>query len=204
VKRLIPHLLAAAVVGLALPANADNTNLRGRYFLVVWGYQGAGNAPRESHVFATFYEGDDLAEGRTMPATISWLPATGVNYLLGVEPGRNFSLTQTVALACQTGKQVASWGPYEITLALYRRALARIELLRSGRVAYSLLSLRAGTMNCIDAAGDITDTSFHPGISWGFKASKAVIRHLSPFFKIMRVRSTSQFAFLPSGMKAGR
>jgi hypothetical protein len=57
VKRLIPHLLAAVVVGLALPANADNTNLRGRYFLVVWGYQGAGNAPRKgSHRIVTIGE----------------------------------------------------------------------------------------------------------------------------------------------------
>jgi hypothetical protein len=64
-----------------------------------------------------------------------------------------------------------------------RPGRARIELLRSGRITYSLLSLCAGTMNCIDATGDITHTTFHPGISWGFKASKAVVRHLSPFFK---------------------
>jgi hypothetical protein len=31
--------------------------------------------------------------------------------------------------------------------------------------------------------GENTVIMTHPGISWGFKASKAVVRHLSPFFK---------------------
>jgi hypothetical protein len=86
-------------------------------------------------------------------------------------------------MACRSGKQLKWWGPYEITLGLYRWALARISLLKSGKVSYSLMSLRPGTMNCIEAAGDITDTPFRPGLSWGFAASAAVVRHLSPFFK---------------------
>jgi len=40
--------------------------LRGRYFLMVWGYQGPGNAPKDSHSFAAFYDGDDLADGRVI------------------------------------------------------------------------------------------------------------------------------------------
>jgi hypothetical protein len=38
-------------------------------------------------------------------------------------------------------------------------------------------------MNCIEAAGDITNKPFHPLMSWGHRASRAVVRHLSPFFK---------------------
>jgi hypothetical protein len=151
--------------------------------MVVWGYQGPGNAPRESHTFATFYNGDDFADGRVAPATISWLPATGVVRPFAVKSGRNFSLAQTLVMACRAGKQVASWGPYEITFGLYRRAVARIRLLKSGRVAYSQLSLHPGTMNCIEAAGDLTETPFRPRISWGFAGSEAVVRHLSPYLK---------------------
>jgi hypothetical protein len=186
-KTLVLSLLVFVGAGfdpvLAQADKEEREALRGRYFIVVWAYQGAGNLPRDSHTFATFYDGEDLAGGHVTPATISWLPATGVVHPLGVERGRNFSLAQTLALACQSGKHVASWGPYEITFRLYRRALARIQLLRSRKVAYGGLSLRPGTMNCIEAAGDITDTPFHWGISWGFAASEAVVRHLSPFFK---------------------
>jgi hypothetical protein len=159
----------------------DVESLNNRYFVVVWAYE--GDAPRDSHTFATFYKGDDLAKGRVNPATISWLSTTGAVPLLGAREGRNYSLAETLAMACRDGKRVASWGPYETNRDLYQRALVRIQLLASGRVAYSLLALRPGTMNCIKATGDITDAPFNPGLSWGFAASKNIIRHFSPFFK---------------------
>jgi len=161
--------------------DSDREALRGRYFMVVWGYQGPRNAPRESHTFAAFYNGDELAEGNVSPATISWLPVTGVVRLFQVAPGRNLSLAQTLTRACQQGKRIAAWGPYEVTGGLYRRALARIALLESGEIAYQGLGRRPGAMNCIQAVGDITGTAFHPGTSWGFTASEVVVRHLHPF-----------------------
>ena len=182
--KLVLSLLAAVIVGLApLPAHADLSRLRGRYFLVVWSYEGIGNLPRASHTFATFYDGGNLAAGRAAPATISWLSETGVVHLFGTRRGRNFSLAQTLAIACQAGKRVAALGPYEITTGLYRRALARIRSLDSGRVTYSGLGFGPGAMNCIRAVGDITETPLHPGPVWGFAASRAVVRHLRPFFK---------------------
>ena len=117
------------------------------------------------------------------PATISWFPADRGVHLLGVERGHNFSLPQTLSIACQGRKYIATWGPYEIPPALYQRVLARIKLLESGSIAYSALSLRPGSMNCIEAAGDITNKRFHPLMSWGHQGSRAVVRHLSPFFK---------------------
>jgi hypothetical protein len=176
-------LLSVIAVVVAFPAHSGPLTLQNRFFLVVWGYQGESNLPRESHTFLTVYRGDDLARGRVAPATISWFPADGGLRLIGVERGRNFSLPQTLAMACQGRKHVASWGPYEISPALYQRVLARIKLLESGRLDFSALSLRAGSMNCIEAAGDITNKPFHPLISWGYQASRAVVRHLSPFFK---------------------
>jgi hypothetical protein len=182
-KLIANWLLAVIVVVVAFPAHSGIASLQNRYFLVVWGYQGADNPPRESHTFLTVYRGDDLAKGRVAPATISWFPADGGIHLVGVERGRNFSLQQTLAIACQARKHVATWGAYEIPSALYQRVLARIKLLESGKIDYSALSLRPGSMNCIEAAGDITNKPFHPIMSWGHQASRAIVRHLSPFFK---------------------
>jgi hypothetical protein len=182
-KLLTYWLLALSAVVVASPAYSDSPSLQHHYFLVVWGYQGAGNLPRDSHTFLTIYRGDDLAEGRVIPATISWFPADRGVHLVGVERGHNFSLPQTLAIACRGRKHVATWGPYEIPSALYRQVLARIKLLESGRIDYSALSLGPGSMNCIEAAGNITNKPFHPLISWGHQASKATVRHLSPFFK---------------------
>jgi hypothetical protein len=130
-KLIICWLVAVIAVVLAFPAHSGLPSLQNRYFLVVWGYQGAGNPPRESHTFLTVYRGDDLAGGRVAPATISWFPATGVVHLVGIERGRIVSLRQTLAIACQGRKYVATWGPFEIPSALYRRALARIRFVRT-------------------------------------------------------------------------
>jgi hypothetical protein len=56
----------------------------------------------------------------------------------------------------------------------------RLQLLRSGRIQYSMMNL-AGTMNCITAAGDITPVPLDTGILWGVAASAEVVRHLSPY-----------------------
>jgi hypothetical protein len=182
-KLIFYWLLSVIAVGVAFPAHSGLPSLQNRYFLVVWGYQEAGNLPRDSHTFLSVYRGDDLAKGQVAPTTISWFPVDRGVHLVGVERGHNFSLHQTLAMACQGRKHVAVWGPYEILPALYQRVLARIKLLESGRIDFSALSLRAGSMNCIEAAGDITNKPFHPLISWGHQASRAVVRHLSPFFK---------------------
>jgi hypothetical protein len=182
-KLIVYWLVAVSAVVVAFPAHSGLSSLQNRYFLVVWGYQGTGNPPRESHTFLTVYRGDDLAKGRVASATISWFPATGVVHLVGVERGRNLFLGQTLAIACQGRKHIAAWGPYEIPSALYQRVLARIKLLESGKIDFSALSLRPGSMNCIEAAGDLTNKPFHLLMSWGHQASKAIVRHLSPFFK---------------------
>jgi hypothetical protein len=102
----------------AFTTNAQNANrqiaLKGHYFLVVWVYQGPDDDLVHAHTFTSFYRGDDLAKGVVRPATISWLPATGVVQPFGAEKGHNFSLDETLHLACRSGRQVTSWGPYEI------------------------------------------------------------------------------------------
>ncbi|MGE0055986.1 MAG: hypothetical protein AB7S74_17450 [Hyphomicrobium sp.] len=179
-------VLVAFTWATAANARTDtrlDTALRGRYFLVVWGYQGQNNDVVESHTFASFYKGEQLAHGKLNPPTISWLPFTGVVHLFGIEKGRNFSLTQTLGMACRAGRDVEFWGPYEIRPELYRSGLRRIRLLNSGRVTYSMIDIFPGTMNCIDAAGDIVPAPLDTGISWGFAASSDIVQHLSPYFK---------------------
>ena len=62
-RRLQKLILSLIAVVVAFPAQSDLSSLQHRYFLVVWGYQGAGNLPRDSHTFLTVYRGDDLVEG---------------------------------------------------------------------------------------------------------------------------------------------
>lgn len=166
-----------------IPALADNSQLRGRYFLQVWSYESLSNRPKDSHTFATLYSGDDLAAGRTAPTTISWLPKSGVVQPLRISKGQNFSLAATLSTACESRKVIRTWGPYEITAELYRRAQARVRLLESGGIKYGELGLGPKVMNCIEATGDLMDTPFNPGPVWGSKASRAVVRHLSPLFR---------------------
>lgn len=171
------------VASSARPANS-RIDLKDHYFLMVWGLQGADNDVVDSHTFVSFYRGDDLAKGNVKPATISWLPATGVVQLFGSEKGHNFTLTQTLGMACRSGRQLRSWGPYEIKSALYHRAMRRIRLLNSGRIQYAMIDTDPGTMNCIDAAGDLTPVPLDTGIAWGFVASDAVVQHLAPYFEL--------------------
>ena len=46
-----------------------------------------------------------------------------------------------------------------------------------------MIDTQAGTLNCIDAAGDLTPVPLDTGIAWGFLASDEVVRHLSPYFE---------------------
>jgi hypothetical protein len=179
-------VVAAASVAVAEAPRArggTGADIRGRYFIMVWGYQAPDNDVVKAHTFASFYDGDDLANEKISPATISWLPSTGLINPFGRGRGRNFSLAQTLSIACRTGRELKSWGPYEIAPDLYRRALRRIQLLRSGRIAYAMIDNEPRTLNCIDAAGDLTSSPLDTGMLWGFAASSEVVRHLSPYFK---------------------
>jgi hypothetical protein len=175
ISRRSAILAAVAVFGLA--ADAQALPLKGRYFVVVWSYQGSTD-PAEAHTFATFYRGDQLARGDVQPLTISWLPATGVVQPSGVEPGKNLSLGATLALASKHGFNVEALGPYEISAETYAHAQARVRLLNSGKVAYTMINGPDGAINCIEAAGSI-DSPISTGASYGPSASAAVAQHLA-------------------------
>lgn len=168
------------LVPAAGPAFAAET-FRGRYYVVVFGYQGPGNRPIDSHTFASFYDGDSLENGTAAePPTISWLPATGVVRPVRREPGHNFTLSQTVGLARMNSVQVRAFGPYEISRELYLRALTQIRYLESGAVLYKMINgpFSGGAINCIHAVSDIVGP-LDTGTQRGFAASASVVGHLS-------------------------
>jgi hypothetical protein len=163
-----------AVCAIVLSASAQAQSLQGRYFVVVWGYQGTTNAAVDAHTFATFYRGESLGS----PATISWLPATRVVRARGEERGRNLSLGETLALARARKATVRAFGPYEITSETYRKALARIRELNSGRFAYTMINGGGSAVNCILAVSAVGGP-LGTGLNWGFAASSMVARHLA-------------------------
>ena len=111
-------------------------------------------------------------------AVISWLPATGIVREQGAERGRNFSLDETLMHARRHGYRIATFGPYEVSAETYAHALARIRLLNSGKVAYTMINGPAHAMNCIEAAGSV-DAPIMTGAAYGFSASAAVAAHLA-------------------------
>ncbi len=167
------YLLALPIVGVEAQARP----LNGRYFVVVWGFQGP-SGPTLSHTFAVFYRGDDLAAGSNHGATISWYPASGTVRFGGVEKGRNMSLGETLALARRHHYRLASYGPYEISAKTYASALARVRLLNSGKVAYAMLGGGIDAMNCIQAVGSVAG-SVATGLAYGPPASAMLANHLA-------------------------
>jgi hypothetical protein len=176
-------LFLVAALAAASTSQAHAAESRGRYFMVVRAYQSPDNDVVKAHTFVSFYRSDELKKANSAPPTISWLPLSGHVHIFGAERGHNFSLAQTLAIAHRGGREVKSWGPYEITPQLYRSGLRRIQLLHSGRVTYSMLGLAPGSMNCIDAAGNLTPVPLDTGLLWGFAASSEVVHHLSPYVK---------------------
>jgi hypothetical protein len=166
----------AAICAITLSSDAQAQSLRGRYFVVMWGYQGPTNAAIDAHSFATFYRG--IGRGVSSPATISWLPATGIVRDRGPERGKNFSLGATLRLARRHRRTVRAFGPYEIEPKIYQRAHGRIRQLNSGKLAYTMINGPPNAVNCILAVSAVGGP-LSTGWSWGFAASRQVAQHLS-------------------------
>lgn len=177
----ISKSLFVAVVTLIAASQSFAASYSGRYYAVIFGYQGTPNRAVDSHTFASFLTGDELDRGDVYePATISWLPRTGVVRPLRREPGRNFSLSETIQIARNNRYEVRAYGPFEITADLYRRAIRQIRYLESGAVDYKMIPgpLAGNSINCIMAVSQVGGP-FSTGTEWGFSASAMVTQHLS-------------------------
>ena len=134
-----------------------------QYFIKVYGSQQLGDRPKFSHTFATFIEQqvrpDESTERRNL--TISWLPRDETIDPLGPpEPGRNFSLCETLAWLDQAGSDMRWESPEtEIEPELFQSAIERIEELNQGVLQYVMIdsfqSRPHQASNCIHAVTDL-------------------------------------------------
>ncbi|MBI3297920.1 MAG: hypothetical protein HYZ75_07145 [Elusimicrobia bacterium] len=155
------------------------------FFVVFLAYQTPLNIPRGSHTAAVFAR--TTADGRPVEAfTISWLPTRlgtdpreAIFLLQRPEPGRNYSVAETLEQGSVRSRQLRRWGPFQIRPEVYTRALERHHQLNSGRIQYTVLDHAArGAVNCIHAlAGAVDAVPLVTGFKRGFAATRAVLGH---------------------------
>jgi hypothetical protein len=145
----IPPPLSPAALG---PPDAS------RYYFILFGGQSLPFRPATAHTWATFVKATPSADGKLMMEsfTISWLPATAevVPYRLHPEPGKNYTLEETFAIAAANRDRVSMWGPFEIDAERYELAVAQLRELESGSVLYRAidsLRRRRDVQHCVHA-----------------------------------------------------
>jgi hypothetical protein len=163
----------------------------GDYFVIVFGAQRpVFKVARYSHSFATFVH--RTPEGGLEAFTISWLPQTGRVRPLWPwpEPGRNFTLLETLQWCYANNMEVACWGPYQVHPDLWHRALAQKARLESGAVLYKAYdggAVGGRVSNCLHAIEWITRQSGQPPqvlvtpANWGESGSYWVALTLRPW-----------------------
>jgi len=163
-----------------------------RYYLLVFGAQTTPKLPRFTHTWVTVVRVAPAAPG-CRPAveahTIIWLPEkVFINTLWPcVEPGRNFTLDETMRVVLGQCERVSLWGPYEIPPGLYRKALIQKGFMESGAMGYQCIDtigeagLTGRGSNCIHAISD-ADSLFgrqaYPLAFFGDAASVQILRQL--------------------------
>ncbi len=135
--------------------------------------------------------------------TISWLPADFTrhphlcvfrgngssinpeNNTCPLEPGRNFSLEETIKLATHDNLTVAMWGPYEIAKPGFDLAVKRKRLLDEGKIKYRaddrLTRKKIVAINCFHAMAGLEELYPNGGLfgsgfkMWGFNGTARVL-----------------------------
>ncbi|MBM3996846.1 MAG: hypothetical protein FJ303_22250 [Planctomycetes bacterium] len=164
-----------------------------RYFLTMYGYQTFPNFLRTAHTFGEVTRKKYLDDGSVEAEStlISWLPAGGKIHLFGGEPGRNYTMDETLAWAADVGAEVRATEPTEIMPELYDSFIERRAELDSGSVLYIMndrFTDRPNVMtNCIHAISDLpvvlaAKPMLDTGIFHGYLSSWAVYDHLSDWF----------------------
>jgi hypothetical protein len=153
-------VLLALGVPCSRQALAADKQTNDKHYVIFFASQSEPRRPRLSHTFCTFIKAEagdpNRAEEPKFTAdTISWLPTNGhVRVLkLRAEPGRNFSLDESLRLARATGQIVWSWGPYEVPEETYNKLVRQKARLDSGAYTYKAIDVRQrnGACNCIHA-----------------------------------------------------
>jgi hypothetical protein len=177
-----------AIAGLLLLLAGSAARSQDKFYAVIFGEQDGRNRCCEAHSFATFVRVRPEATGPEIvdQATISWLPAAGrVRLLKGAEPGRNYTLEESLAMV-KPGHSLAQWGPFEIQDELFQRAKKQAAFLSSGGILYKAVEPFARpkgiAVNCEHAISDIGLRPGEPlvrtGTAHGHQGSYLVAMHL--------------------------
>src|SRR4051794_40775235 len=100
---MLQTFVLAALLGSGPAVPAGEALGQPRYFLTLFGGKSVPFKPNTAHTWATFAKITPAADGtmQVETVTISWLPATADVHPLRLrsEPGKNFSLPDTFAIA---------------------------------------------------------------------------------------------------------
>ena len=169
--------------------------LADRYYMIMFSSEDALNLARHSHTFATFIKARGPADGKGEPEvietyTISWLPKDLKEDLRIVfskpEPGKNYTLEETLAYARKYNRKVKKWGAFEIPLWLFEKSIQDTTVLESGLILYiaigtdeshrkAYLGQAGGSKNCIHAVSDLIKFR-NVGLNWGSPASRLILK----------------------------
>ncbi len=180
--KMVLRILGAFSLVYATSARAEDSladvgrKASTQYFAEFYSYEAPHGAPAKSHTFARFFKLENGA--MTEVNDISWLPAP--NYfrrnkkvpLLGIVPGHNYSLGETMGFAA--GKKLSSQGQYPISPELFEAAKRRKAELESGGLEYRMLG-GAGHPNCIQAVAGVLG-HLRTGDKRGVVATEAVVK----------------------------
>lgn len=158
-----------------------------RYFVTFYAAQRSNREPQTTHSFAVFIRATSADDGelRCESFTISWMPASGAIRLLAPpEPGKNYTLKETLAWAERLGLRTKSFGPFEITKEIHDRAVDQKTRLESGAVQYKALDRRFrpdSAINCIHALSDVIPGALlNSGSAAGEAATAMIVSHYRP------------------------
>ena len=183
--RLFPTCLVVAVVATGLGTWAvGHPPCDARHYVLLFGGQADILRPTTAHVWATYVRATDGPDGVTCleQTTISWLPVTGKVRPLNrhAEPGRNYTLEETLAYMAGPRQRVALWGPYEIAGCRYAEAVRQKEALDRGAARYKVndwFDRRTDVEHCMHGLTR-AHPDIHPGCrvvrGWGEVATSQV------------------------------
>jgi hypothetical protein len=203
---LLPGLLLACASGCALFSAQPDTPARhvryrdlnepvppgDRYYLLVFGSETTPKLPRFTHSWVTFVHVPPPVPGQPPVIeenTISWMPAKLFIHTLSpcVEPGVNLKMHDSIKMATGYHECVSMWGPFEITVGLYRKLMIQKGFIDSGAIGYQCTDTygEAGLLgdgsNCIHAISD-ADSLFtraeYPLTYFGDAASLHILQEL--------------------------
>lgn len=129
-----------------------------RYYFTLFAGQSVPFRHRTAHTWGTYTKVTPTSDGGQLVelVTISWLPVSGTvrPHALRPEPGKNYSLEETLALMASHNSQVSRWGPYEVDAHRYELAQKQVAFLNSGAARYRAIdsfNMNDDVVNCVHA-----------------------------------------------------